>query len=126
MAFKMKGSAYKLGNVATKAALKQKSPMKRTGEFIDTLDEDGNVIDTERVIDTKERYGDLKDIRGDKYYKKQQERLEDAQNIDKDTPDNTIVKDTDATYKTASGEIKKQKLRIKNTKQIIQIHGSKI
>ena len=31
MAFKMKGSAFKLNNVATKSALKQASPMKDTG-----------------------------------------------------------------------------------------------
>ena len=37
MAFKMKGSAFKLGNVATKSALKQASPMKVAGGKFKTI-----------------------------------------------------------------------------------------
>ena len=46
MAFKMKGSAFKLGNVATKSALKQQaSPMKVAGgKYLDSIDEDGTTI----------------------------------------------------------------------------------
>ena len=43
MAFKMKGSAFKLNNVATKSALKQQaSPMKVAGgKYVDVIDEEG-------------------------------------------------------------------------------------
>lgn len=39
MAFKMKGSAFKLNNVATKSALKQTSPMKDSRKVYDFLNE---------------------------------------------------------------------------------------
>ena len=40
MGFKMKGSAFKLNNVATKSALKQASPIKAAG---------GKYLDNERL-----------------------------------------------------------------------------
>ena len=42
MGFKMKGSAFKLNNVATKSALKQASPIKAAGgKYLDKIDEEG-------------------------------------------------------------------------------------
>jgi len=38
MGFKMKGSAFKLGNVATKSVLKQKSPMKGDKKMVDGVE----------------------------------------------------------------------------------------
>ena len=76
MAFKMKGSAFKLGNVATKSALKQQqqsSPMKRTDIEIDgeivTPEEYDKYLSERKVIKSvgeipndpdalKEMYGD--------------------------------------------------------------------
>ena len=39
MAFKMKGSAFKLGNIATKSTLKMKSPLEHEGRIV--YDEEG-------------------------------------------------------------------------------------
>ena len=44
MGFKMKGSAFKLGNIATKSTLKMKSPLEQEKTKFGYHDEEGNVI----------------------------------------------------------------------------------
>ena len=50
MAFKMKGSAFKLGNVATKSAMK--SPLEQNATQFGYHDEEGNVIASEETGNT--------------------------------------------------------------------------
>ena len=44
MGFKMKGSAFKLGNIATKSTLKMKSPLEQEKTKFGYHDEEGKVI----------------------------------------------------------------------------------
>ena len=71
MTFKMKGSAFKLNNVATKSALKQAevSPMKKMGKYQTTIDElTGETIVTqiprEKVVEEGGTITTGKDIKG--------------------------------------------------------------
>tara|TARA_R100001086_G_scaffold191082_1_gene108410 strand:- start:2695 stop:4278 length:1584 start_codon:yes stop_codon:yes gene_type:complete len=91
--------------------VQMQSPMKRVGEFIDILDEEGNVKGTKRVTEGMEkgRAGSVKDTKGKKFYTQAEKNIQ--KQIDEGTinPEEDEMISSDAAVYGSEGQYKKQR-----------------
>ena len=92
------------------------SPMKRVGEFVDVLDEEGNILSTKRVTEGlgkgKSTYRNVNaDTRGDKFYAQAEKNIQKQIDEGKITPEEGELISTDAATYGQEGERKYKKQR---------------
>ena len=87
------------------------SPMKKVGEYIAVLDEEGDIVSTNRVIEgmEKDRYGSAGDTKGRKFYAQAEKNIQ--KQIDEGTinPDSDEMISSDAAAYGPGGKFKKQR-----------------